>query len=460
VTPDFQLPDEASHYAYTEYLVQHDRPPRPQPQDALSTNEQAALVGLRVESVQFAPENGTIWTTAEQHQLEQVLRRNANRHDGNGAGAEVGGEPWLYYALEAIPYKIAEGGTPLDRLALMRLLSALLGGITVLFVFLFLREALPGTPWAWTVGALGAAFQPLFGFMSGGVNSDALLYTTAAALFFLLARGFRRGLTPALAAAIGATLAAGTLTKFNFLGLLPGAVAALAAIAMRRRRRLSLATLRLPALALGVAAVPLLLTMAMNGLVWERPTLGLTTTNFGISGTHPTLGGALAYAVQFYVAHVPGTERVFHQLFPLRDLWINGFIGRYGIVETQFSPRVYGLALIPLALLAVLCVRTLVRDRDALWARRRELAAYAALTAVFLVFVATASYSAHLTGLAGSGAQARYLLPLLPLYATALALAARGVGSRWAPAAGAAIVVLAIAHDVFSQLLVASRFYA
>ena len=41
----------------------------------------------------------------------------------------------------------------------------------------------------------------------------------------------------------------------------------------------------------------------------------------------------------------------------------------------------------------------------------------------------------------------------------ALALAARGAGRRWGPAVGALIVVLFLAHDIFSQLLVASRFY-
>ena len=40
-----------------------------------------------------------------------------------------------------------------------------------------------------------------------------------------------------------------------------------------------------------------------------------------------------------------------------------------------------------------------------------------------------------------------------------LALAARGAGRRWGPAAGASIVVLFLAHDIFSQLLVVSRFY-
>jgi hypothetical protein len=56
-------------------------------------------------------------------------------------------------------------------------------------------------------------------------------------------------------------------------------------------------------------------------------------------------------------------------------------------------------------------------------------------------------------------AETRYLLPLLPLLGAVLALAARAGGERWGRAFGALIVVLFFAHDLFSQLLVVSRFY-
>ena len=64
---------------------------------------------------------------------------------------------------------------------LLRLLSAALAALTTLFVFLFLREVLVER-WTWTVGALAVAFQPTFGFISGGVTPDALLFAASAAL--------------------------------------------------------------------------------------------------------------------------------------------------------------------------------------------------------------------------------------------------------------------------------------
>src|SRR5207253_1732134 len=125
--------------------------------------------------------------------LAEPLGRCCEGEEGAGVAAS---QPPLYYALETIPYGLGSGGTVLDRLELMRLLSALMGGLTALFAYLFVREALPGAPWAWVVGGLGVALNPLLASMSGVVNPDAMLFAVAAAIFYLLARAFRRGLTP------------------------------------------------------------------------------------------------------------------------------------------------------------------------------------------------------------------------------------------------------------------------
>jgi len=319
VTPPFQIPDESSHYAYVEYLAQHGQPPISRDRDTLSTSEQIALADLAVEQVKFEPQTGTIWSRSDEARLRRDLGRDASRSDGNGAALEVGGEPPLYYALQLVPYALGSGGTVLDRLALMRLLSALLGGLTVLFTFLLLREALPAHPWTWTVGALGVALQPLFGFLMGGVNSDALLYAATAALLFLLARSLRRGLTPELAVAIGVAMGVGLMTKFNFAGVVPGAVAGLLVTARRREGRWSRGALRLPALALGIAAAPVLLEMALNVAVWDRPMVGATAGNFAPEDVHPTLGRTLSYVWQFYLGPLPGMRHYFATAFSIRD---------------------------------------------------------------------------------------------------------------------------------------------
>lgn len=458
VVPAFQVPDEQSHYAYVEYLVQKGRPPAARARDVYSSSELAALGALRFSEMRFQPEEGAVWSAADQARLRTALARNADRSNGNGSAKEVGSEPPLYYALEAVPYALASGGTVLDRLQLMRLLSALLAGVTVLFIYLFLREALPAVPETWRVGALGVAFLPMFTLVSGGVNSDALLYATSAALFYTLARAFRRGLTRGGAIAIGAALGAGLMTKFNALGLVPGTILALTLLGIRRERAVRPGALALPALALAVAAAPVLLEMALNASLWTRPVIGATASNYRTSALHPSLGETASYLWQFYLVPLPGmTEYI--SAFPFRDYWVRGFVGWFGWLDGTFPPPVYDLALVPLAAIALLAGRTLVRGRDRIRARGGELLSYGALALGLMVFVALASYISYLR-FGGSVAQTRYLFPLLPLYGGLLALAARGAGRRWAPLLGTAIVVLAIAHGLFGELVVLARYYA
>ena len=83
---------------------------------------------------------------------------------------------------------------------------------------------------------------------------------------------------------------------------------------------------------------------------------------------------------------------------------------------------------------------------------------YGVMVLGLLVLIGAGSYRVFPTQLADFG-ESRYLLPLLPLLGAATALAARGAGRRWGAAAGALIVVLFLAHDLFSQLQVVARYY-
>jgi hypothetical protein len=147
----------------------------------------------------------------------------------------------------------------------------------------------------------------------------------------------------------------------------------------------------------------------------------------------------------------------FPTYFPLWETWFRGFFGRFGWLDYDFPPRVYSVALIVCLALLVLAGSELVRSRGVLRARLPELACYLSLGGGLLAVVATGSYQAFLSGY--EFAQARYLLPLLPLYAALVALGARGAGRRWGPALGAFVVILAIALSVFGQLATISRFY-
>jgi 4-amino-4-deoxy-L-arabinose transferase-like glycosyltransferase len=453
VTPPFQVPDEPSHFAYVQDLAETGTPPTSH-SERFSPAEEVALRDLKQREVRYSPQNHTISSSAEQRRLERDLALPLARV-GQGAGVAVT-EPPLYYALETIPYLDGSQGTILDSLALMRLFSALTAALTALLTFMFLRETLPATRWAWTVGALGVAFAPLLGLMSGAVNPDALLCAISTALLYCLARGFRRGLTPRLALLTGVVIAAGLLTKLTFVGLLPGAMLGLTLLALRARRVSTRLAYRSLAIASATAFAPVFGYVLLNTLA-GRSAYGIVSNGLTTATDRPILHEA-SYIWQFFLPRLPGMHDYFPGLPTTRTFWIDGFVGLYGWVDTVFPPWVYDIALIPLALLAALIARALLVGRHALRHRLTELIVYATIAIGLMVLIGGSDYQEYPL-VVGNYAQPRYLLPVIALYGAALALAARGAGRRWGPVAGASIVVLLIAHDVFSQLLEISRYY-
>jgi 4-amino-4-deoxy-L-arabinose transferase-like glycosyltransferase len=456
VTPPFQAPDEPEHFAYVKQLAETGRLPTSS-SGALTPGELLTLTYLHFEQVREQPEHGTISSPVEQDELQREITRAARFPEKGSASAGVATqEPPLYYALQTLPYDLDSGGTLLGRLELMRLLSALMGGITALFVFLFIREALPAVPWAWTVGALGVALAPLLGFMSGSVNPDALLFAVSAVLFYCLARAFRRGLTRRLALLLGAVTAAGFLTKLNFIGLAPGVLLGMAVLAVRVARISGARTAwRSLAPALALALGPVAVFVAIH-LAAGRPLFGIVSS--GIDTTRGSLLGELGYIWQLYFPRLPGMGSDFPGLLTTRQIWFDGYVGLYGWFDTPFPGWVYDLALVPAGVVAILCIRALLASRATLRARVAELVVYLAMGAGLLVLIGADSYRSFPEVSAEYG-QARYLLPLLPLFGAVLALAARGAGRRWGPVLGAVLVVLFFSHDLFSQLQVVARYY-
>jgi len=144
--------------------------------------------------------------------------------------------------------------------------------------------------------------------------------------------------------------------------------------------------------------------------------------------------------------------------YPPWDVYYKGFVGRFGWFEYDFPAAWYWVALPLLVAIVVLAGRALWTHRDAVRPRRAELVAYGALTAGLFLAVEKAAYDYQLS-FGAPFEQTRYLFPLLALYAGVVALAAIGAGPKWGRAAGGFLVVLAMGHSLFAQLLTLARFY-
>jgi 4-amino-4-deoxy-L-arabinose transferase-like glycosyltransferase len=455
ITPPFQVPDEPSHFAYVKQLADNHALPSSHKFE-FSNEEVRALSDLHEAGIPILPPTGTIASKAEQQKLKHDLAVEAEQpREGSPAAGVATSEPPLYYALEAIPYSIGSHATLLTRLELMRLLSALFAGITAMFVFLFVRETLPASPAAWVGSGLGIAFAPLLGVMSGSVNPDSLLFAISAMAFWALARAFRRGLTYRRAILIGAITAVGLVTKLNFVGLFPGVIIGLAVLAWREARSSRTFAYRAFGLGAGIAALPVV-AVALVHLTSSGPTFGFVSSAASLVSHHGTVFSDLSSTWQLFLPHLPGMKHDEPGIFTTRQIWFNGFVGQYGWVETTFPGWVYNVALLFGVAALVACGRTLVLLRRTVRERLAELAVYSSMAAGLVILIGSAAYYG---AEAESYTQARYLLPLLALFAAGLGLAIRAAGRRWEPVLAAVVVLALVADNIFSQLLVIARFY-
>ncbi len=221
-----------------------------------------------------------------------------------------------------------------------------------------------------------------------------MLFAVCAALFWCLARGFRRGLTRRLAVATGAVIAIGLLTKLNFAGLVPGAVLALVLLARRAARTEDTTAYRSLALALTIGASPGVLYALVN-LLSGRPALGFASgvIDFLTNGRRSL--SELGYIWQFFLPRLPGMRSWFPGIFTTRQVWFDGLVGLYGWLDTQFPGWVYDVALIPAGATALLCVRALVDARATLRRRIAEPVVYAVIGVGVLAIVGASSYVAQ-----------------------------------------------------------------
>ncbi len=461
LTPPFMVPDEVAHVAYVQGLVETGELPidRAESYDH-SPREGDLLAGLHFFDVIGDETSKPPWTRAEEAEVRAAESSQRSRRTLDAGTASA--NPPLYYLAQAPVYAATRGLGLLNQQLPMRMLSVLLGGLTAWLVFGFLREGLPRLPLAAPVGALAVVLQPVFGFITAGVNADAALFAASAGTLWALTVLLRRGLTRRRAVLLGVALAAGMLTKPLFLGLVPAGLAALALAYVRtpgpRRGRLVDV-----AGGLAVALVPVFAYSLLGNALSDHPYFpgGVPVASPDPDGAAPVpLGftGQLSYMAQvflprvpFLADHIPG--------FPLRDVWFEGFVGRFGWLDYGFARSITDVAVAVAAVVFALAAAALVRVRAVLPANWPLLVCLGIALAGVAGAIAQQQYRAELIG-APAFTQARYLLPLLGLYGGLVALAAHGLGRRLAAPVGIALLTLAALHEVAAMVLTVERYYA
>ncbi|HTA35485.1 MAG TPA: phospholipid carrier-dependent glycosyltransferase [Solirubrobacteraceae bacterium] len=467
ITPVFQGPDEVDHFAYVQSLVERGEKPINDPQSAQlrwSSAEYLALEGTDFLTDHQVGDTRAPWLAEQQRAYETLFHRlHPHRNDGGGYTTSATHGPPYYLAL-APAYLATAHASIFSQLTLMRISSALLGALVVLFTFLLARELAPRRPWLAVLAALLVAYEPMFGFISGIVNNDVGVNAAAAALELLLIRLLRRGITIPWGALTGAVLILLPSVKGTGLSLYPVAALVFLAALWRHHRRndlLGWAALALAALLVGELATHVLTPAFAAGTATPgggAPSAIGTNANAASEALHH-LPDFLSYLWQVFLPKLPFMTAHFPtSTYPGFVIFIERGWAAFGWYDVLFPSWVYSLILA--ASLLVLALAPLAAWREWGWLRRHAPEALAVIVmpiAVIVGFVAAYYTPGARPAIAEFG---RYAFPAIGPIALLVVGALHAFGRRWMPYAGVALLVAMLALSYSSQLLTLTGFYA
>jgi hypothetical protein len=252
----------------------------------------------------------------------------------------------------------------------------------------------------------------------------------------------KRGPTRGRVAWFGALTVASCLTQPRGLAIVLPVMVVIASIVLRqyrhgRRRRLTIA-----AIAIGSAA-------GFATLVYYAVGGELAIDRFRQLGS---------YLWQFYLPRLPSTDGSIARGYGVGEVF-ERLVSGFGMLEANF-PRNVLLALKVTALgAAVHAVVGLIHRRRDIRRRLDLVLVYAATALGYMALLHAVSFRSLLAS-TDPVITGRYLLPLLPLYGAAVALAVAWLPRRWAPVAGGVAVSGVLLLQLGAMGVLFTRFYA
>lgn len=222
-TPDFEGPDENSHYEYAQHIANAGKVPlAPALAAARGLPQTDGAVLAHHPPLYYALLAGVLVATGTDDTVFGPLL-----HPGFGVPDHPGRH-----------LRFQHGGGVDGTLFLLRLVSVLLGAITLVLVHGLGRACCPAKPRIADLAVLLIACLPMWSFLHGVLNNDVLAIPLATATVLALVRLLQaEHATWRHTLAIGTLLGLSLLTKLTTLFLVPLALAAVLPFAARRVSR-------------------------------------------------------------------------------------------------------------------------------------------------------------------------------------------------------------------------------
>jgi hypothetical protein len=458
VLPPFQGPDEDAHFAYVQHLAETgERPGLPGTGLSVSTEQGEAMTWADLYVLRGVLGARPGWAKAEEqrwHEVEASLPDDASSDsEQNAAGAN----PPLYYALEAIPYRLAPGGSFFNRFYMARFGSAVFYVAAVAFVWLIASE-LFGAVWARTLATAIFALHPKVAMNGAVINPDTFLMLVWTVFIYIGLRIIRHGPSLRRLFAAGTAAAASILTHGRGLAIVP-ALLVLLGIAYLRWRPPPRQALRGAGISVGIALAGLALA-------------GVFTS--GVSGQGAAYGGTiglvdeqsfnirqfLSYVWQFYLPKLDFMQpSIGVPWYGFREVYIKSFYSQLASLEIEY-PR-FAIDLLQAAtVLLLFCLYTVAVTRLDAVKRSWPTIAFLLLTGLSMVaLLHLSSYTAMLVNPGDPIITGRYLFPLLSLLAIGVTVVVTALPRRIGALATGAIVATGITLQLSGLGLAMVRFY-
>jgi Dolichyl-phosphate-mannose-protein mannosyltransferase len=440
VTAPLNGPDETSHVAYVQSLVENGRgPERGSGSGSYSTEVSIAGEELYLFPIRGQPGGRPVWDRAEE--VERNLARLGDDGRSNTTGPNPAAvNPPLYYAYAAVAWQLSPDRSVLGRITAVRLATVLLMVLAVLLAWLAAAEVF-ARAWPRYVATGLVALHPKLGHTAGQVNPDLLLVVMATGFLAAALRLVQRGPTAGRLAALGLTAAGGVLTHPRGLYLLPAALVTLAIVAVRERPS------RAVALKAGAAVGAVLLTGFAGAYLYSRGHSG----GAAFGGNAPAASSFNlrefgSYLWQFYFPKYGFFTSTFGPPggYGYRQFFIQTFFASYSHFEINFSTLVYDRLQIAAFLgLVGLYTAVVVRRREVLRRWAPVLVAVATFGGMLMQLHAT-SYASLRDGGIDIVITGRYLLPAIALYGIAAAFTVGSLPRRVAGPAGGVLLGAAL----------------
>jgi hypothetical protein len=459
ITPAFQAPDEVDHFAYTQSLVERGKAPSrdaASPLPRWSSAENIALEDMSFLTDHQVGDTRVPWTPAQQRYYQaQVAKLHPSASNGGGNETAATHGP-IYYGALAPAYAIASS-SPFDQLTLMRITSALIGALTVVFTFLLTRELVPDRRWIAFLPALIVAYEPMYGFISGAVNNDVGVNAGAAALEWLLIRMLRRGVTIPWGLLTAAVLILLPIVKGTAYSLYPVAAVAFLAALWRHHRRSEL-----PGWAALATATAVLYELAgrLSGAfeaTSNTPGLGATASATSGAAAHPL--GFLSYLWQVFLPRLSFMSPHFQDsTIPGFTIFVERGWGAFGWYDVFFPHWLFDVILA--AMLAALVLGVVAAFRKIAFVRRNflEVAVLLLMPICVIVGFEAAFYT---SGARPAVAEfGRYAFPAIGPLAVLAVASLSAFGRRGLVLGGTGALVAMIGVSYAGQLVTLTGFFA